>query len=102
MTALLDADVLRALGFDPLRRNGEADDWDFWLRFVAAGYRAEMVPEPLFRYRFRTGTMSWPWSPGQTMGTNAMLTETVARLLEQQPAWASHVARALSAVRAFE
>ncbi|MFM7274802.1 MAG: glycosyltransferase family 2 protein, partial [Gammaproteobacteria bacterium] len=95
MTALLRADVLRALRFDPLRRNGEADDWDFWLRFTAAGYRAEMVPEPLFRYRFRTGTMSWPWSSGQTVGTNAMLTRSIAELLAKRPGWGNLVSRAL-------
>ena len=99
MTALIEADVLRELGFDTLRRNGEADDWDFWLRFTAAGHRAVMVPEPLFRYRFREGSMSWPWSPGQTMGTNAMLSDTIAALLAARPEWAPLVTRALSSAR---
>ena len=102
MTALIRAEVLRTLRFDPLRRNGEADDWDFWLRFTAAGYRAEMVPEPLFRYRFRTGTMSWPWSSGQSMGTNAMLTRSIAELLAKRPGWGNLVSRALSSARSFE
>jgi hypothetical protein len=102
MTALIEAKVLRELGFDPLRRNGEADDWDFWLRFVAAGFRAEMVPEPLFRYRFRAGSMSWPWSQGQSMGTNVMLTECVSALLARRPGWIPLVARALSRARAIE
>lgn len=99
MTALIKTRVLRDLGFCVLRRNGEADDWDFWLRFTAAGYTAAMVPEPLFRYRFRRGTMSWPWSTGQEAGTNFMLRESVTTLLRQRPEFAPLVAKALSAAR---
>lgn len=99
MTALIKTKILSALGFCILRRNGEADDWDFWLRFTAAGYTAAMVPEPLFRYRFRRGTMSWPWSAGQEAGTNFMLQESVSTLLRQRPEFAPLVAKALSAAR---
>jgi hypothetical protein len=34
------------------------EDWDFWLRLLAAGYRAAMVSEPLYEYRVRVGSMS--------------------------------------------
>lgn len=69
MTALIRTRVLRDIGFDRGMRMGEADDWLFWLEFVGRGYEAVIVPEPLFLYRFRKGSMSWPWSEGQTMLT---------------------------------
>src|SRR5262249_1064509 len=34
------------------------EDWDFWLRILEAGYRATVVPEILFEYRIRPGSMS--------------------------------------------
>lgn len=99
MTALIESESLRSIGFDPLRRNGEADDWVFWLRFFAHGYRGVMVPEPLFRYRFRKGSMSWPWSVGQAVGTNAMLKQAVAELIARRPETSQLVAKAFSMVR---
>jgi hypothetical protein len=47
---LIRADVLRALeGFDPRFRR--AQDYEFMIRFAAAGYRMESIPEPLARIR---------------------------------------------------
>ena len=77
MTALCEVEILRKIGFDASRRNGEADDWIFWLDFTRLGHRAATVPEFLFRYRFKTGTMSWPWSEGQRVGTQLMLREVL-------------------------
>ena len=34
------------------------EDWDFWLRLLQAGYRAGVVPELLYEYRVRAGSMS--------------------------------------------
>jgi glycosyltransferase involved in cell wall biosynthesis len=49
-TMLIRADVLRALeGFDPRFRR--AQDYEFMIRFAAAGYRMESIPEPLARIR---------------------------------------------------
>jgi glycosyltransferase involved in cell wall biosynthesis len=73
MTALIRVAALRRIGFDTLGRNGEADDWDFWLRFRIAGYRFKLIPEFLFFYRFRHGTMSWPWSQGQSALTARLI-----------------------------
>ncbi len=101
MTALIEKEVLGKLPFDSLRRNGEADDWDFWLRFHGHGYQAAFVPEPLFRYRFRTNSMSWPWSTGQSNGTNAMLKDAIVELLGLRPELAQQVAKALSLTRNF-
>ena len=33
-----------------------AEDWDFWLRALERGHRGAVVPEPLFRFRIRTGS----------------------------------------------
>jgi glycosyltransferase involved in cell wall biosynthesis len=98
MTALLETPVLREIGFDSTRRNGEADDWVFWLNFVAAGYRAIMVPELLFHYRVRSGSMSWPWSTGQTSGTSTMVREALTELAQRRPSHAGAIARALHAM----
>ncbi len=64
MTSLIRTDVLKEIGFLSSMRNGEADDWLFWLDFTAHGYKSVMVGEPLFLYRFAENSMSWPWSQG--------------------------------------
>lgn len=73
MTALIQTTCLRQLRFDPEMRHGEADDWDFWLRFTLHGYHALTYPAVLFLYQFRSGSMSWPWSTGQALRTEALL-----------------------------
>jgi hypothetical protein len=79
MTALIKTSVLRDIRFDAMRRNGEADDWIFWLEFSARNLRAEFVPENLLHYCFKSGSMSWPWSMGQAAGTAAMIAEVVSK-----------------------
>lgn len=32
-------------------------DWDFWIKIVAAGYKWECIPEPLFHYQVREKSM---------------------------------------------
>jgi glycosyltransferase involved in cell wall biosynthesis len=44
-------------GYDARMRDG-CEDWDFWLRLVERGYRGAIVPEVLFHYRRRAGSMS--------------------------------------------
>ena len=43
-------------GFDPANF-GYCEDWDFWIRALKAGHRGVHVPEPLFRYRRRFGSL---------------------------------------------
>ncbi|MEL6234819.1 MAG: glycosyltransferase [Pseudomonadota bacterium] len=97
MTALIETEVLRAIGFDATRRNGEADDWAFWLDFTGLGYVAVLVPGPLFRYRFRRGSMSWPWSEGQHVGTHALIGEAIARMCARNPAMVGLLGKAMYA-----
>ena len=33
------------------------EDWDFWVSCVERGYLARRIPEPLFKYRVRPGSM---------------------------------------------
>lgn len=82
MTALIETQVLRELSFDVEARNGEAEDWDFWLRFRNHGYGLLCVPEFLFRYRFRNGSMSWPWSEGQTTLSADLIARRVVEAAE--------------------
>ena len=73
MTALIKTSVLKNLRFDTSMRNGEADDWDFWLRFEQRGFVAAILPEALFLYRARLGSMSWPWTIGQAANTVSVI-----------------------------
>lgn len=78
MTALIRTDVLKKIGFDSSMRNGEADDWLFWLEFNRLGHKAVMVGEALFLYRFAEGSMSWPWSEGQATLTGIDIAKFLA------------------------
>jgi glycosyltransferase involved in cell wall biosynthesis len=78
MTALIHTEVLKRIGFDSSMRNGEADDWLFWLNFNRLGYKAVMVGEALFHYRFAEGSMSWPWSEGQATLTGIDIAKFLA------------------------
>ncbi len=97
MTALIRTDILREIGFDATRRNGEGDDWIFWLDFEGRGYRAVLLPEAGFLYRFRRGSMSWPWSEGQNVGTQTMLREVLHETLQREPDKSLAVTRAIFA-----
>lgn len=44
-------------GFDPSLRS--AEDLDFWIRLLEAGWRGTYVARPLGRYRRRPDSMSW-------------------------------------------
>jgi glycosyltransferase involved in cell wall biosynthesis len=46
-----------ARGYDESMRTG-CEDWDLWLRLVERGYQGAIVPEVLFHYRRREGSMS--------------------------------------------
>jgi glycosyltransferase involved in cell wall biosynthesis len=94
MTALISTEALKNIGFDSSRRNGEADDWVFWLQFACSGRRAIMVALPIFYYRFRKGSMSWPWSQGQAVGTATMIREVIQDVIVNQPHHAAAIATA--------
>ena len=44
-------------GWDEDMRDG-CEDWDFWITLVERGFRGEIIPEVLFRYRRRPDSMS--------------------------------------------
>ena len=44
-------------GWDEDMRDG-CEDWDFWITLVERGFRGEIIPEILFRYRRRPDSMS--------------------------------------------
>lgn len=48
--------VARAGGYDETMREGY-EDWEFNIRLVGLGARAAVLPEPLFLYRIRAGSM---------------------------------------------
>lgn len=65
MASLLMRDPALKVSYDPLMKTSATEDWHFWLRFAIHGFRAEFCPLPLFLYRLRQGSRSWPWSEGQ-------------------------------------
>jgi hypothetical protein len=83
MTSLIETATLRSVNFRPSMRHGEADDWDFWLRFNELGYKAAMLPQALFHYRVTPGSMSWPWSSGQAALTAELLSKRILSALKQ-------------------
>jgi len=65
MTALIRTAVAKQIGFRPDLVHGEADDWDFWLKFSLLGFKAEALPEAALMYRVSAGSMSFRWTEGQ-------------------------------------
>jgi glycosyltransferase involved in cell wall biosynthesis len=56
--ALVRRSALEAVGgFDESLRHG-CEDWDVWLTLVERGFKGEIIPEVLFYYRRRAGSMS--------------------------------------------
>ena len=56
--ALVRREMFERLGgFDETMTDG-CEDWEFWIRAVAAGFSGVIVPEFLFRYRRRADSMS--------------------------------------------
>ena len=49
--------VLAVGGWDESFRDG-CEDWDLWLTLLERGYRGTIIPEVLFHYRRRAGSMS--------------------------------------------
>jgi hypothetical protein len=84
MTALIKRSVVEEIRFDPAIRNGEADDWSWWLNFTLRGHEATFVPEPLFQYRTIPGSMSLPWSEGQAALTAELLKQAAKKAVNQQ------------------
>lgn len=52
-------------GFDETFLDG-CEDWDLWITLVERGYRGVILPEFLFRYRRRAGSMSQVMMQGDT------------------------------------
>lgn len=52
-------------GFDEAMRDG-CEDWDIWIALTARGHRGAIIPEVLFEYRRRPGSMSRVMMTGAT------------------------------------
>jgi glycosyltransferase involved in cell wall biosynthesis len=65
-SALVRRGALEAVGgFDESFLDG-CEDWDLWITMVERGYRGVILPEFLFRYRRRAGSMSQVMMEGDT------------------------------------
>jgi hypothetical protein len=58
--------LVAARGWDEGMPAAGDEDWDLWIRLVAAGHRGTILPEVLFRYRRRAGSMSTHCVEGET------------------------------------
>lgn len=57
-SALVRRSVLESVGgWDETMRDG-GEDWEFWIRVVAAGHNGTIIPDVLFGYRRRADSMS--------------------------------------------
>ena len=64
--ALVRRDVVVALGgYDEDMPAPGDEDWDLWIRVVEAGHRGTIIPETLFYYRRRPGSISTICTRGQ-------------------------------------
>lgn len=69
--AILEQNFLSTMSIFPRRLVDEigtftedrrlAEDWDFWLRAIFAGYRVALQPEPLALYRWGSSSLSSDW-----------------------------------------
>jgi GT2 family glycosyltransferase len=65
-SALVRRSALEAIGgFDEAFRDG-CEDWDLWITMVERGHPGTIIPEFLFRYRRRAGSMSQVMMQGDT------------------------------------
>lgn len=65
--ALVRRDAVLAVGgFDEGMPAQGYEDWDLWIGLVARGFTGAIVPEVLFRYRRRAGSMSSLCTVGDT------------------------------------
>jgi glycosyltransferase involved in cell wall biosynthesis len=65
--ALVRADAVRAIGGYDTRMVDQGDeDWDLWISLVERGCRGTIIPEVLFYYRRRPGSMCELCSTGET------------------------------------
>jgi glycosyltransferase involved in cell wall biosynthesis len=65
-SALMRRTAIEAVGgFDETFLDG-CEDWDLWITMVERGLRGVIIPEFLFRYRRRTGSMSQVMMQGDT------------------------------------
>ncbi len=62
-------EAFRGLKYNGGLTRGEAEDWEFWLRYFKAGYETRVIPQVLWRYRRHPAAMSVKWSQEMSVGT---------------------------------
>ncbi|HOG82077.1 MAG: putative glycosyltransferase EpsE [Deltaproteobacteria bacterium ADurb.Bin022] len=65
--ALVRADAVRSVGgYDTQMPDQGDEDWDLWISLAERGYRGTIIPEILFYYRRRPGSMCEVCTTGET------------------------------------
>jgi ABC-2 type transport system ATP-binding protein len=57
--------VIAVGGYDPALVLQGNEDWDLWISLVEQGYRGTIIPEALFHYRRRSGSLSAGYRAGE-------------------------------------
>jgi len=68
-TVLGTTEVFRDLGYNAELMGGEAEDWEFWLRYFRQGWQVRIIPAVLWRYRRHRSALSSRWSEAMSLGT---------------------------------
>ncbi|MDH4981180.1 glycosyltransferase [Hyphomicrobium sp. D-2] len=68
-TVLGVTEVFRDIGYNSELVGGEAEDWEFWLRYFRQSWQVRVVPEVLWRYRRHSEALSARWSEAMSLGT---------------------------------
>ncbi|MEQ1897752.1 MAG: glycosyltransferase [Vicinamibacterales bacterium] len=77
--ALVRRTAVQAVGGWDEEMRGGCEDWDLWITLVEAGYRGEIIPQVLFRYRRRPDSMS------RLMSVGDGLSRLYRRLVDKHP-----------------
>jgi glycosyltransferase involved in cell wall biosynthesis len=84
------AAIVQVGGYDDAMREGN-EDWDLWIRLARAGFSGTVIPEVLFRYRRRPGSMSRVCMAGDT---HLRLVEALAN--KHAEAYGTHIVEVLA------
>lgn len=78
-------EVFRDLQYNGGLNQGEAEDWELWLRYFHAGWETRIIPEVLWRYRRHPSAMSSRWSEAMSVGTARANAKVMRSLLAERP-----------------
>lgn len=80
-----DTETFRRIRYNETLRRGEAEDWNFWLRYFLEGWKVRVAPKVLWRYRRHPAAMSFHWGQEMAVGTARANSEVLREYLAGNP-----------------